>query len=249
MNVLLCIFVWLLVLLVVVLLVVVVVNGWVGVECWLLVKLCVYGEFKWVLVEQLQQVLLLYVCVGFFVVKLQDVQDVLEKLLWVESVQVCKQWLDVLEVILVEYKLFVCWGNDCLVFEQGKLFFMLKKLFDLELLELDGLDSQIQEVMKLYSDLCVLFVLVGVDVCWVMMDVCGSWLLVLSNGIEVVVGCDDVCLCMQCFVKVLLQFNCQDVLIECVDFCYINGFMLSWGILVMLVKMLVILVRSMQERI
>lgn len=218
MNVVLCIFVWLLVLLLVVLFVVVVFNGWVGVECWLLVKLWVYGEFKCVLVEQLQQVVLFYVRVGFFVVKLQDVQDVIEGLLWVESVQVCKQWLDVLEICLVEYKFFVYWGKDWLLFEQGKLFVMLCKLQDVELFDLDGLDIQIVEVVVFYNDVCVLFVLVGVDVKWVMMDVCGSWLLLLSNGIEVVVGCDDVCLCLQCFVCVLLQLVSQQVLIECVDF-------------------------------
>ena len=138
MNALLRIFVWLLALSVVALPVVAVVNGWVGAERWPLAKLRVHGEFKRVPAEQLQQVLLPYARAGFFAVKLQDAQDALEKLPWVESARVRKQWPDVLEVTLVEHKPFARWGNDRLVSEQGKLFPTPKKLADLALPELDG---------------------------------------------------------------------------------------------------------------
>ena len=121
MNAVLRIFVWLLALSVVALPVVAVVNGWVGAERWPLAKLRVHGEFKRVPAEQLQQVLLPYAHAGFFAVKLQDAQDALEQLPWVESAQVRKQWPDVLEVTLVEHKPFARWGNDRLVSEQGKL--------------------------------------------------------------------------------------------------------------------------------
>jgi cell division protein FtsQ len=141
MNAVLRIFVWLLALSVVALPVVAVVNGWVGAERWPLAKLRVHGEFKRVPAEQLQQVLLPYAHAGFFAVKLQDAQDALEKLPWVESAQVRKQWPDVLEVTLVEHKPFARWGNDRLVSEQGKLFPTPKKLADLALPELDGPDS------------------------------------------------------------------------------------------------------------
>ncbi|MGM3213666.1 cell division protein FtsQ/DivIB, partial [Klebsiella pneumoniae] len=71
---------------------------------------------------------------------------------------------DVLEVTLVEHKPFARWGNDRLVSEQGKLFPTPKKLSDLALPELDGPDSQTEEVMKLYSDSRALFAPAGVDV-------------------------------------------------------------------------------------
>ena len=164
MNAVLRIFVWLLALSVVALPVVAVVNGWVGAERWPLAKLRVHGEFKRVPAEQLQQVLLPYAHAGFFAVKLQDAQDALEQLPWVESAQVRKQWPDVLEVTLVEHKPFARWGNDRLVSEQGKLFPTPKKLADLALPELDGPDSQTEEVMKLYSDSRALFAPAGVDV-------------------------------------------------------------------------------------
>ena len=136
---------------------------------------------------------------------------------------------DVLEVTLVEHKPFARWGNDRLVSEQGKLFPTPKKLSDLALPELDGPDSQTEEVMKLYSDSRALFAPAGVDVRRVTMDARGSWSLVLSNGTEVVVGRDDARSRLQRFVKVLPQLNRQDAPIERADLRYTNGFTLSWG--------------------
>jgi len=248
MNALLRIFVWLLALSVVALPVVAVVNGWVGAERWPLAKLRVHGEFKRVPAEQLQQVLLPYARAGFFAVKLQDAQDALEKLPWVESAQVRKQWPDVLEVTLVEHKPFARWGNDRLVSEQGKLFPTPKKLSDLALPELDGPDSQTGEVMKLYSDARALFAPAGVDVRRVTMDARGSWSLVLSNGTEVVVGRDDARSRMQRFVKVLPQLNRQDAPIERADLRYTNGFTLSWGTPATPAKTPATPARSTQER-
>ncbi|ROP79036.1 cell division protein FtsQ [Stenotrophomonas rhizophila] len=229
MNAVLRIFVWLLALSVVALPVVAVLNGWVGAERWPLAKLRVHGEFKRVPAEQLQQVVLPYARSGFFAVKLQDAQDAIETLPWVESAQVRKQWPDVLEITLVEHKPFARWGNDRLLSEQGKLFATPKKLQDLELPDLDGPDSQTEEVVALYNDARALFAPAGVDVKRVTMDARGSWSLVLSNGTEVVVGRDDARSRLQRFVRVLPQLANQAAPIERADLRYTNGFTLSWG--------------------
>ena len=229
MNAVLRIFVWLLALSVVALPVVAVLNGWVGAERWPLAKLRVHGEFKRVPAEQLQQVVLPYAKSGFFAVKLQDAQDAIETLPWVESAQVRKQWPDVLEITLVEHKPFARWGHDRLLSEQGKLFATPKKLQDLELPDLDGPDSQTEEVVALYNDARALFAPAGVDVKRVTMDARGSWSLVLSNGTEVVVGRDDARSRLQRFVRVLPQLANQQAPIERADLRYTNGFTLSWG--------------------
>nr|WP_102946391.1 cell division protein FtsQ/DivIB [Stenotrophomonas sp. VV52] len=229
MNAALRIFVWLLALSLVALPVVAVLNGWVGAERWPLAKLRVHGEFKRVPAEQLQQVVLPYARSGFFAVKLQDAQDAIETLPWVESAQVRKQWPDVLEITLVEHKPFARWGKDRLLSEQGKLFATPQKLQDLKLPDLDGPDTQTQEVVALYNDARALFAPAGVDVTRVNMDARGSWSLQLSNGTEVVVGRDDARSRLQRFVRVLPQLANQQVPIERADLRYTNGFTLSWG--------------------
>lgn len=229
MNAVLRIFVWLLALSLVALPVVAVLNGWVGAERWPLAKLRVHGEFKRVPAEQLQQVVLPFAKAGFFAVKLQNAQDAIETLPWVESAQVRKQWPDVLEITLVEHKPFARWGKDRLLSEQGKLFATPQKLQDLKLPELDGPDTQTEEVVALYNDARALFAPAGVDVTRVSMDARGSWSLLLSNGTEVVVGRDDASSRLQRFVRVLPQLANQQVPIERADLRYTNGFTLSWG--------------------
>jgi cell division protein FtsQ len=229
MNAVLRIFVWLLALSLVALPVVAVLNGWVGAERWPLAKLRVHGEFKRVPAERLQEVVLPYAKSGFFAVKLQDAQDAIETLPWVESAQVRKQWPDVLEITLVEHKPFARWGKDRLLSEQGKLFATPQKLQDLALPDLEGPDSQTEEVVALYNDARALFAPAGVDVTRVSMDARGSWSLLLSNGTEVVVGRDDARSRLQRFVRVLPQLANQQVPIERADLRYTNGFTLSWG--------------------
>ncbi len=229
MNAVLRIFVWLLALSLVALPVVAVLNGWVAAERWPLAKLRVHGEFKRVPAEQLQQVILPYAQAGFFAVKLQDAQDAIEQLPWVESAQVRKQWPDVLEITLVEHKPFARWGKDRLLSEQGKLFATPKQLQDLKLPHLDGPDTQTREVVALYNESRALFAPTGLDVTQVSMDARGSWSLQLSNGTEVVVGRDDARSRLQRFVRVLPQLANQSTPIERADLRYTNGFTLSWG--------------------
>lgn len=229
MNALLRIVVWLLALSVVALPVVAVLNGWVGAERWPLTRLRVHGEFKRVPAEQLQTLLMPYARSGFFAVKLQDAQDAIERLPWVESARVRKQWPDVMEVTLVEHKPFARWGHDRLLSEQGKLFPTPKKLADLQLPELDGPDGRTEDVVTLYNDARALFAPSGLDVARVSLDARGSWSLVLSNGTEVVVGRDDARSRLQRYVRVLPQLASQAAPIVRADLRYTNGFTLSWG--------------------
>lgn len=54
--------------------------------------------------------------------KLQNAQDAIARLPWVESAQVRKRWPDVLEVHVTEHKPFARWGADRMLSEQGRLF-------------------------------------------------------------------------------------------------------------------------------
>ena len=229
MNAILRMLAWLLAIALVVLPVVAVVNGWVGAERWPLAKLRVHGEFKRVPAEELQKTLLPYARSGFFAVKLQDAQAAVEKLPWVESAQVRKQWPDVLEVSIVEHRPFARWGKDRLLSEQGRLFAVPHGLENAPLPELDGPDGMTTEVVELYNDSRALFAPAGVDVRKVAMDARGSWPLALDNGTEVVVGRNDARSRLSRFVRVLPQLTRTQVPIVRADLRYTNGFTLSWG--------------------
>ena len=230
MNAVLRIVAWLLALALVALPVVAVVNGWIGAERWPLTRLRVQGELQRVDPAQLRQTVLPYAKRGFFAVRLQDAQDAVEKLPWVERAEVRKRWPDVMEVSIVEHRPFARWGADRLLSEHGKLFPVPPDLAVEKLPQLDGPDSQAQEVVALYNESKQLFAPLGLDVRRLAMDRRGSWSLVLGNGVEVVIGRADARPRLGRFARLLPQMlnrNAQPL--QRADLRYTNGFALSWG--------------------
>lgn len=230
MNAALRIFTWLLALALVVMPVVAVMNGWIGAERWPLTRLRVHGEFKRVDPAQLRAVVLPYAKPGFFAVRLQSAQDAVEKLPWVERAEVRKRWPDVMEIEVVEHKPFARWGADRLLSEQGRLFPVPKGMRSDALPLLDGPDSQVQEVVKLYNESRELFAPIGFKVDSLAMDRRGSWSLTLSNGTRVVVGRADARPRLGRFARMLPQLLARNTSpLERADLRYTNGFALSWG--------------------
>ena len=230
MNAALRIFAWLLALALVALPVVAVVNGWIGAERWPLTKLRVHGQFERVDPAQLQAVALPYAKRGFFAVRLQDAQAAVEKLPWVERVEVRKRWPDVMEIEIVEHQPFARWGEDRLLSVHGKLFPNPKGL-PLEAMPLlGGPDSQTQEVVALYNEARELFAPMGLKVEALRMDPRGSWSLALDNGAEVVIGRADARPRLERFARLLPQLLASHPqALQRADLRYTNGFALSWS--------------------
>lgn len=230
MNAVLRILAWLLAVALVALPVVAVVNGWIGADRWPLTRLRVHGEFERVDPAQLRTVVLPYAQRGFFAVRLQEAQDAVEQLPWVERAEVRKRWPDVMEISIVEHRPFARWGKDRLLSEHGRLFPTPKALQDLKLPQLGGPDSQVREVVSLYNEARQLFAPLGLNVETLIMDRRGSWTLTLGNGTEVVIGRADARPRLSRFVRMLPQILArQGQPLLRADLRYTNGFALSWG--------------------
>ncbi|WP_141455690.1 cell division protein FtsQ/DivIB [Pseudoxanthomonas sp. z9] len=230
MNAVLRILAWLLAVALVALPVVAVVNGWIGADRWPLTRLRVHGEFERVDPAQLRAVVLPYARHGFFAVRLQEAQDAVERLPWVERAEVRKRWPDVMEISIVEHRPFARWGKDRLLSEHGRLFPTPKALQDLKLPQLGGPDSQVKEVVSLYNEARQLFAPLGLAVETLTMDRRGSWTLTLGNGTEVVIGRADARPRLSRFVRMLPQILArQGQPLLRADLRYTNGFALSWG--------------------
>ncbi len=220
---------WLLALALVALPVVAAVNGWIGADRWPLTKLRVHGEFERVDPAVLRAVVLPHATRGFFAVRLQDAQQAVEKLPWVERAEVRKRWPDVMEILIVEHRPFARWGSDRLLSVQGRLFPIPKDLALDRLPCLSGPDTQVPEVVALYNESLALFAPLGLQVSGLAMDRRGSWSLVLDNGTQVVVGRADARPRLGRFARMLPQLlasNAQPL--RRADLRYTNGFALSW---------------------
>ena len=229
MNVALRILAWLLALALVALPVVAAVNGWIGADRWPLSKLRVHGEFARVDAALLRAVVLPHAQRGFFAVRLQDAQDAIEKLPWVERAEVRKRWPDVLEILIVEHRPFARWCADRLLSEHGRLFPIPKDLAEAPLPRLGGPDTQVQEVVKLYNESRALFAPLGFGVDRLVMDRRGSWSLALDSGTEVVIGRADARLRLGRFARMLPQLLARNAQpLQRADLRYTNGFALTW---------------------
>lgn len=220
---------WLLAIALVALPVVAVMQGWVGGERWPLTKLRVHGQFERVDAAVLRSVVLPHAQRGFFAVRLQDAQDAIEKLPWVERAEVRKRWPDVIEVMVVEHRPFARWGQDQLLSEHGRLFPIPADLAQAPLPQLGGPDTQVQEVVRLYNQARVLFAPLGYRVERLAMDRRGSWSLALDNGTEVVIGRADPLPRLARFARVLPQLLALGPAPpQRADLRYTNGFALQW---------------------
>ncbi len=230
MNAALRILAWLLAIALVALPVVALLNGWIGAERWPLSTLRVNSELERVDAEVLRDTVLPHARRGFFAVKLQEAQDAVESLPWVERAEVRKRWPDVLEVQVVEHRPFARWGDDRLLSERGSLFPLPEGMDVRAFPQLDGPDSQVQEVTALYNEAAALFAQLGYRVETLKMDRRGSWSLVLDNGTEVVVGRTDARLRLARFARMLPQLLARQPLpLQRADLRYTNGFALSWS--------------------
>lgn len=230
MNTLLRIVAWLLALALVALPVVAVVNGWIGTERWPLTRLRVHGEFKRVDAAQLRQAVLPHAQRGFFAVRLQEAQDAVERLPWVEHAEVRKRWPDTLEVEVSEHRPFARWAQDRLLSEEGRLFPTPQRLDVSALPQFGGPDSQVKEVVALYNESTQLFAPLGLQVRTLVMDRRGSWSLQLSNGTDVVIGRADARPRLGRFARMLPQLLArQTQVLQRADLRYTNGFALSWS--------------------
>ena len=218
---------WVLAVALVALPVVALVNGWIGGERWPLRTLRLQGELKQVDRAKVQAAVLPHARRGFFAVRLDDIQQAVSALPWVEHAEVRKQWPDVLEVRIDEHRPVAQWGQDKLLSEAGKVFPRAGLPVPRGMPELDGPDARAGEVMALYEEARVR--LPGVR--GVTLDKRGSWSIQLRNGTQVVLGRSDPSARLARFAPLLPQLAAQhprQVLVRA-DLRYTNGFSLTWA--------------------
>jgi len=219
---------WLLALVILALPVVAVMNGWIGSQQWPLRTLQVQGTFGNVSDEQVRQALLPYSEVGFLGLSLNQVQQALEELPWVQQAQVRRQWPDTLVISIVEHTPLAHWGKQQMVSMQGQLFPPPLGFEHLELPWLDGAEDRVQEVIALYKYAQTLFVPWDLSVQHVRIDARGSGSLVLNDGTHIILGRQQMQIRLHRLLRALpqLEVKAQNAPLR-IDLRYPNGFAVS----------------------
>ena len=226
------IIVWTIAIALVALPVVAAVKGWIGTDRWPLRTLRVNTDLKYVDQRQIRQAVLPYAGKGFFAINLEEAQQTVSKLPWVERAEVRKRWPDVLIINVTEYKPFARWGKTDLLSEQGTVFPIAERKIPqgLPQFNVDAPAARTKDVIAMYNQSNAIFQPQGYQVVAVDLDRRGSWMLTLSNGLQINLGTQYMQTRLQRFAQLMPQLMQKETqtLIRA-DLRYTNGFALTWA--------------------
>jgi cell division protein FtsQ len=187
------------------------------------------GEFQYISKEEIKTLLEPLVDVGFFDANVQQIQETLAQLVWVESVTVNRVWSDTLAIKIKEKRPFVRWGDGALLNNRGEII-RPKEIEPFENLPIlygvEGQEVKSLEIMKgvntALSDHEMSIAEFSINNRW-------AWKIRLTTGLEILLGRNEQLKKLQRFIKTLdvlgrKQINAMAV----VDLRYPNGYAVSW---------------------
>lgn len=166
---------------------------------------------------------------SFFATDLSEIKESLEQRPWVESAAVKRVWPDRLQVEIREKKPLAYWNSDGLVSRNGELFSPGNPEVAGKLPRLAGPDERVKEVISMARFMADTLSGHGLGFAGLSLEQRGAWTLTLGNGIEVVLGRDQVEKRFERFVTVYQErLATRSDEVSRVDARYSNGVAVQW---------------------
>ena len=166
---------------------------------------------------------------SFFSTDLSEVKGRLEKRPWVESAAVKRVWPDRLAIEIREKKPLAYWRDGRLVSRTGEVFAPQNPEVAGNLPLLSGPDDRVMDVIRMARTMSETLTEHRLGFAALSLEKRGAWTLTLSNGIEVVLGRDQVTQRFERFMTVYqerLVSRASEV--KRVDARYSNGVAVKW---------------------
>jgi cell division protein FtsQ len=199
-------------------------------ERWPIRWLEINGAFQRVSAEQLRASLSSEVGSSFFTVDLQNLHAAADRISWVSSVQVQKQWPDTIRVTVREYEPVAHWNHGQLVAANGELFAVPEADEIQGMPWLEGPEARLEEVLQTWVGLDEMLMPLGLEIAQISLDGRGAWSLQLDNGTQVQLGRDSTVERLQ---RLLASWERLTQEREAppvdVDLRYTNGFAVAWS--------------------
>lgn len=192
------------------------------------------GKFAQVSRVQIEQALEPFARAGFVSINLSAVKSALESIHWIDHARVEREWPDGLRVVVSEQVAVARWsdlGSDTvgLLNTRGELFLPDARDVPADLPQLSGPHDTEGEVARLYLETFPRLLTVGLRLDRVTLDERGAWALLLSNGVEVRLGHQDVEARLERFISAASPvIATRSGEVAYVDMRYSNGFALGW---------------------
>lgn len=166
---------------------------------------------------------------SFFATNLSDIKTELEQRPWVESAAVRRVWPDRLEIEIREKKPLAYWNSDRLVSRSGELFAPPNPEIAGRLPRLAGPDERVKDVIRQARTMSETLSARGLGFAGLTLEQRGAWTLTLANGIEVVLGRDQVEERFERFITVYEnRLISREDEVSQVDARYTNGVAVKW---------------------
>ncbi|KPQ27447.1 MAG: cell division protein FtsQ [Marinobacter excellens HL-55] len=166
---------------------------------------------------------------SYFATDLAEIKAELEQRPWVASAAIKRVWPGRLEIDIREKKPLAYWTDGRLVSRSGELFFPPNPEVAGRLPRLAGPDARVRDVIAMARTMSDQLAGYGLGFAGLSVEQRGAWTLTLSNGIEVVLGRDQVEQRFERFITVYenrLAARVDEV--SRIDVRYSNGVAVQW---------------------
>ncbi|MFT7686997.1 MAG: cell division protein FtsQ [Candidatus Azotimanducaceae bacterium] len=162
-------------------------------------------------------------------VTINELQEQLERKLWVAKVSVKRQWPDSIQVNVVPEVAIALWNDDALINDKGEIFKSDYVQID-QLAQLYGPNGSEKEVMQKFQQLNSVLLKMGRSIDLIRLDTRGSWMFKNDFGVVVLLGKDQLMERMQRLIAIAEHLNKNNQLdeITMIDTRYSNGAAVSW---------------------
>ena len=188
------------------------------------------GEWQYLDPAHVQKVVMSQPAVSFFILDIEQIQQHLNALPWIESANVSRRWPDGLDINLKERTIYARWGEGELIDPNGQRFRPEVIPDDGNWPLLYGPTGQERQVLKLYQLAQQRLRDIDLSIAQLEQDVRGAWRLQLGNGLELKLGKIQLLQRLERFV-VLYPRVLQSQLAEIaeVDLRYSSGLAVRWN--------------------
>lgn len=193
-------------------------------------KLSFEGEFQQVQEQALASAVMESVRGNFFRIDLDAVRQRAQRVPWVHRATVQRRWPDGVHVRFTEQQLAARWGAHGWVNVHGEAVDLQGRPGPAGLPQLSGPEGLQAQVLEHYRRLSEILAPLGLHVATLNFTARHSWTMVLSNGIQLVLGREQPEPKVERFVRAYPRaLAAQATRIRRVDLRYTNGFSVEWA--------------------
>lgn len=194
-------------------------------------EVSVTGHYSHLVEQNLKNQIEPFVQSSFFTINIYALKEKLQENPWIEDADIRLVWPDKLLIHLTEQKPVAIWNSNSLLNAQGTIFSPPKQTFPHALPLFNAPEEHQQLVLDTYYNLSTRVSQLGLFIVELDLTPRLAWYVRLSNGLEIILGRDNIDDRMKNFIasyKSVIADKVQDI--DYLDLRYSNGFALKWKV-------------------